>query len=73
MDQTIALALVAAATVGLVATLAIVRRQRKEAEAMTAESPFAASTEGMKLCPKCGQGNLWTDRECIACGEHLKG
>ena len=26
------------------------------------DSPFAVSTEGMKICPKCGMGNLWTER-----------
>jgi len=37
------------------------------------ESPFAVSTEGEKRCPKCGMGNLWTERRCITCGAALKG
>ncbi len=39
----------------------------------TAESPFAVSTEGEKVCPKCGMGNLWTESRCISCGGALKG
>ena len=27
-----------------------------------AESQFAVSTEGTKICPRCGMGNLWTER-----------
>ena len=34
---------------------------------------LATSTEGMKVCPKCGMGNLWTTRRCTACGNSLKG
>ena len=69
------LVLVAAATLGIVATLAILRRQRKEAEAASAthDSPFAASTEGEKRCPHCGMGNLWTDARCVSCGRPLPG
>ena len=37
------------------------------------ESPFAVSTEGDKICPHCGMGNLWTERRCSACGRPLKG
>jgi LPXTG-motif cell wall-anchored protein len=74
MDQTQQLlALVGAAVVGLLAILFIARRQRLEREAGERESPFAASTEGQKLCPKCGMGNLWTDFRCISCGATLRG
>ena len=73
MDQTIALALVLAAAIGMLATLIILRRQRKEAEAGREESPFAVSTEGEKRCPECGMGNLWTDQTCISCGARLQG
>ena len=38
-----------------------------------AESPFAVSTEGDKICPNCGMGNLWTERKCSACGRKLQG
>jgi len=75
MDQTtqLLLVLILAAAVGIGATFLIVRRQRVEREAMTGESPFAASTEGEKRCPNCGMGNLWTDRNCISCGRRLPG
>ena len=69
MEQQIALALVIAAAIGLVATLAILRHQREAA----VESPFAASTEGEKRCPKCGMGNLWTDATCVSCHAKLPG
>jgi hypothetical protein len=36
-------------------------------------STYAVSTEGEKLCPKCGMGNLWTDRACISCRAPLRG
>lgn len=62
---------IAAAVVGLVAVILIMRRMRHQEEEATAESPFAASTEGEKRCPKCGMGNLWTDDHCISCGTRL--
>jgi hypothetical protein len=34
---------------------------------------LATSTEGMKVCPQCGMGNLWTERNCSACGNLLRG
>jgi hypothetical protein len=34
---------------------------------------LATSTEGMTICPRCGMGNLWTSRQCSACGKSLKG
>ncbi len=43
------------------------------ADQSPAESPFAVSTEGDKICPNCGMGNLWTERRCSACGRPLKG
>lgn len=74
MDRDLAILLVVvAATIGLLATLAILRRERREAEAGATESPFAASTEGEKRCPKCGMGSLWTDATCISCGARLPG
>ena len=71
MDQLTSLALVLAAAVGILATLLIMRRQRKAAE-RSAERQFAVSTEGEKRCPKCGMGNMWTDTTCISCGEPLR-
>ena len=70
MDQTqTLLALTLSAALGVVATLAILRRERRALQPH--ESPFAASTEGEKRCPKCGMGNLWTDDRCISCGAKL--
>ena len=73
MDQTQQLlAMTLAATLGLVATLAILRKHRRAPEPPR-ESPFATSTEGEKLCPTCGMGNLWTDDRCISCDVKLPG
>lgn len=72
-DSQVLLALVIVAAIGMAAVILILRRERVDREADEVESPFAASTEGEKRCPKCGMGNLWTDRECIACGSKLPG
>ena len=72
MDQTTQLfALVISAVVGLVAVLAILRRERHAVEDSSRESPFAVSSEGMKRCPSCGTGNLVTDSKCSNCGKRL--
>jgi hypothetical protein len=74
MDQTTQLlALVAAALVGVVSLLLMMRRQQREKDEATRESPYAASTEGMKRCPNCGFGNLVTDATCTSCGRRLPG
>ena len=74
MDQTTELiVLIGAAIVGLVAVLSILRRQRHDLEDAARESPFAASSEGMKRCPNCGTANLVTDTTCSNCGKHLPG
>ena len=72
MDETVILTLIGLAVVGLVATLLIMRRQRKAGEAEP-ESQYSVSTEGEKRCPKCGMGNMWTDSTCISCGAPLRG
>ena len=73
MDQTQQLlAMTLAAALGILATLGILRKQRRSLEPPR-ESPFAASTEGEKRCPKCGMGNLWMQGECISCGAKLRG
>ena len=74
MDQsTQLLALIVAAGIGVVATIGIMRRQRHETEDLTRENPYAVASEGMKRCPKCGFGNLVTDRDCASCGRRLPG
>ena len=73
MDQTQQLlALILVACLGMFATFAILRSQRK-AQEPPPESPFAASTEGETLCPQCGMGNQSTDDRCISCGATLPG
>lgn len=73
MDQTQQLfAMTLAAALGIIATLGILRNQRRALQPPH-ESPFAASTEGEKRCPRCGMGNLWTDDRCISCGAKLPG
>lgn len=69
MDQTTLIAIVVAAGIGLLAVILVVGRRRSDPE----ESPFASSTEGEKRCPRCGMGNMWTDRTCISCGASLRG
>ena len=66
------LALILAACIGLLATFLILRRQRRALEPPR-ELPFAASSEGEKLCPQCGMGNQSTDYRCISCGATLPG
>lgn len=69
MDQTVVIAMVVAAGIGLLAIILAVGRRRSDPR----ESPFARSTEGETRCPSCGMGNMWTDRTCISCGASLRG
>ena len=72
MDQTTQLlGLIAAAAIGIMATLGILRRGRHEDESATRSNRFAVSTEGMSRCPECGFGNLVTDVTCASCGKRL--
>ena len=74
MDQSYLLLLGIAILIAMGAGARIRNRVLTErAEASPSESPFAVSTEGDKICPKCGMGNLWTERRCSACGNALKG
>jgi hypothetical protein len=74
MDQTTQLLLVIGlAIIGILASIAILDRNRRSAASDARESPFAASTEGMKRCPNCGTGNLVTDANCSNCGKRLPG
>jgi hypothetical protein len=74
MDQrTQLLILVMALTVAIIATLLMLRRQRRDREVGTGESLYATSSEGQKRCPSCGAYNSWTDRNCVNCGRKLPG
>jgi hypothetical protein len=74
MDQTTQLLLlIAAATVGIVATLIMLRRQRNDRDRLTRDNPFATSTEGEKRCPNCGMFNTATARNCVSCKRRLPG
>jgi len=74
MDQTtIMLGLIVAAALGIVATLSILRRQRRDKAAATRENPYGVSTEGQKRCPNCGFGNLVVDTTCGSCRKPLPG
>jgi hypothetical protein len=74
MDQTTQLVLlIAAAALGIVATLAMLRRQRHERDIVGRETPYAVSSEGQKRCPSCGAYNAWTDRNCVSCKRRLPG
>jgi hypothetical protein len=71
MDDELLIILVGAAIIGLLAVAAIMSIQGREEAATTAESPFAASSEGMTVCRNCGRANLSTDGACIYCGTAL--
>ena len=74
MDQLLLVLLVMAAAIAIAAILLSRTRRRAELAALgPPESQYAVSTEGMKVCPKCGMGNMWTERRCSACGTSLKG
>lgn len=73
MDQTVLFVLVGIAAIGLAAVIMILFRQAAERRDATRENPFGTSTEGMKVCGRCGGQNLWTDGFCIYCKGPLKG
>jgi hypothetical protein len=73
MDQLYLLALAVAVAVALAALGIMGGRPRASATSEGSDSRFGVSTEGMKVCPKCGMGNLWTDRACISCRAALRG
>ena len=74
MSQTTQLVLlVAVATIGIIAMLLILRRQRREREVLDRDHPYATSSEGQKRCPSCGAYNSWTDRNCVSCKRKLPG
>jgi uncharacterized membrane protein len=67
------IALAIAVIVLVLAVIVSLNRQKRDRAEAAGESPYAVSTEGEKRCPKCGMGNLWTDRNCISCGSRLPG
>jgi hypothetical protein len=73
MDQLVFVALIAAIVIAMLALARILVRPRAPASQTSPESPFAVSTEGMKVCPKCGMGNLWTESRCVSCSAALRG
>ena len=66
------LLVIALAMTGLLAVLTALIREQRLLHTPT-DSPFAAATEGEKRCHRCGMGNLWTVKNCIACGMRLPG
>lgn len=73
MDQTFLLALAVALVVALAALGRLATRSPTPSGQGAGESAIGVSTEGMKVCPKCAMGNLWTERTCINCGTKLRG
>jgi hypothetical protein len=74
MDDLTLIALVAAAVIGLIASILVLRHERQVAEATAGDveaHSFAVATEGMKRCPNCGMGNLVSDRTCASCKKRL--
>ena len=70
LDTSTLLLILAVAVLVILALLGLLTTR----EPTTQTDPgLATSTEGMKICPKCGMGNLWTERSCSACGNALKG
>jgi hypothetical protein len=72
MDQPFLLVLVIALVVAL-AALGRIATRRVPSEQAAGDSAIGMSTEGMKVCPRCAMGNLWTERTCINCGTKLRG
>jgi hypothetical protein len=74
MDQPFLIILVAAIVIAMLALARLLTRpSAPTSEPAGTDSRFAVSTEGMKTCPECGMGNLWTERTCSSCGATLKG
>ena len=69
MDTTLLLGLL----VGLLVIVSVWGLRTARRPSADPGGDLAASTEGMKVCPKCAMGNLWTERSCAACGSPLRG
>jgi hypothetical protein len=68
-----ATALLLFVVIGLLAIVSLYAFVTARRPASSPDGGLAVSTEGMKICPKCGMGNLWTERKCSACGNALRG
>jgi hypothetical protein len=74
VDQTTYLLLLALAVIVALAAVGVMRAHPTTPTTPDgSDSTLGVSTEGEKVCPKCGMGNLWTDRSCIACRTPLRG
>jgi hypothetical protein len=73
MEQLYLAALVLAIVIVMVALARILVRPRSPVGDVAVDSPFGVSSEGMKVCPKCRMGNLWTESRCISCAAALRG
>jgi hypothetical protein len=73
VDQSFLLVLVVAVIVALGAMGVMQARSSSGSSPSGEDSPFGTSTEGMKMCPRCHMGNLWTERRCSQCGRPLAG
>jgi hypothetical protein len=73
MDETYLLVLAVAIIVALAAVGTIRAQRHPRSSATDPDATLAVSTEGMKVCPRCGMGNLWTDRSCMSCRTALRG
>jgi hypothetical protein len=62
--------LTVAAFIGVLATVILLTARGRRA-AVEADSPFAASSEGMTGCRSCGRANSASDTACVYCGAPL--
>jgi hypothetical protein len=69
--ETLITFLVMFALVGGVAAALVALRTDRERRDEPVEYEFAAASEGMTRCRRCGMGNQATDSSCVACGAPL--
>ncbi len=69
--QTLLTFLILFALVGGIAAAVVALRVDREQREAPVEPQFAAASEGMTRCRRCGMGNQATDATCIACGAAL--
>ena len=61
------------AAIGLLVIISILGLATARRPASDPTGGLATSTEGMKVCAKCGMGNLWTESRCSSCKRPLRG